>query len=509
MDTYSPSEKLENFRQVGIQAKRQGRYDDAIALYQRALEVDSTYIHTYQAMAKVLFLKGDRQKAIEYYLEYLLRNIGGSALDVHLLGTEDYRSELIEQYFSTTNHIGHTYVDLDRVQSNLLIEYILKQTDFVKKDVVARYLTHFQESYRVVVNGSTDINSEAVISNVKELVIDPDIDVSTVKELAQIYYNKIGQAVSGKFLNWKRIEEMATKSRFINVSSTPAKVINQKSQELNVEQLFELGMTAYASKHLEEHINALKYFHMAAVQEHAMSQYMLGLMYESGIGTEMDVEKSLSWLYKAAKQNLEAAQLAFIRIKYFNKDQQKLLASPDAAMELTEMHFGADCESDLEQSRDFQSNLPAAKKAQINSLSGQKKRVIKSKKQSDNTEEIALWEYAISAVKDNYANFSGRARRREYWGFTLFAYISIIILNILAKSISIFGIPYLIFCLGIFIPSLSIAVRRLHDVGKSGWFLLLLLIPFVGPIWLLVLNCTDGVLGDNEYGPNPKGSQQA
>ena len=71
MDTYTSSEKLENFIHLGIQAKRQGRYDDAIALYQRALEVDSTYIHTYQAIAKVLFLKGDRQKAIEYYLEYL------------------------------------------------------------------------------------------------------------------------------------------------------------------------------------------------------------------------------------------------------------------------------------------------------------------------------------------------------------------------------------------------------------------------------------------------------
>ena len=509
MDTYSPSEKLENFIHLGIQAKRQRRYDDAIALYQRALEVDSTYIHTYQAIAKVLFLKGDRQKAIEYYLEYLLRNIGGSDLDIHMLGTEDYRSELIEQYFSTTNHIGHTYVDLDREQNNLLVEYILKQTGFIKKDVVARYLTHFQESYRTVVNGSTDINSEAVISNVKELVIDPDIEVSTVQELAQIYYNKIGQAVSGKFLNWKRIEEMATKDRFINVPSKPIKVINQKPQELNVEQLFELGMTAYASKHLEEHINALKYFHMAAVQEHVMSQYMLGLMYESGIGTEMDVEKSLSWLYKAAKQNLEAAQLAFIRIKYFNKDQQKLLASPDAAMELTEMHFGANHEHDFEPSRDFKNNSPVVKSNQVGSQTGQKMRIIKSQKQSDGSEEIALWEYAISAVKVNYANFSGRARRREYWGFTLFAYISIIILTILAKSIPIFGIPYLIFCLGIFIPSLSIAVRRLHDVGKSGWFLLLLLIPFVGPIWLLVLNCTDGVVGENEYGPNPKGSLQA
>ena len=67
-----------------------------------------------------------------------------------------------------------------------------------------------------------------------------------------------------------------------------------------------------------------------------------------------------------------------------------------------------------------------------------------------------------------------------------------------------YGYVYILLALAMFIPALAVTVRRLHDVGKSGWWFFIAFIPLVGAIWLLVLMCTDSV-EDNEYGPNPKG----
>lgn len=66
------------------------------------------------------------------------------------------------------------------------------------------------------------------------------------------------------------------------------------------------------------------------------------------------------------------------------------------------------------------------------------------------------------------------------------------------------GIIYTIYSMALAVPGLAVSVRRLHDVGKSGWFLFILFIPLVGVIWLLVLDCTEGTPGENKYGPNPK-----
>ena len=117
-------------------------------------------------------------------------------------------------------------------------------------------------------------------------------------------------------------------------------------------------------------------------------------------------------------------------------------------------------------------------------------------------------------VLKNYAVFSGRARRKEYWMFALFQLIfalaAMAIDNIIGTTFKIgdqgipYGYVYMIYTLALFIPALAVAVRRLHDVGKSGWFLLICLIPIIGVIWLLVLLVTDSKPGDNEYGPNPK-----
>ena len=119
-------------------------------------------------------------------------------------------------------------------------------------------------------------------------------------------------------------------------------------------------------------------------------------------------------------------------------------------------------------------------------------------------------DYFISALK-NYATFTGRARRSEYWFFVLFQIIfmmvAIILDNLLGLTVDglYYGAFYFLFALALFIPGLAVAVRRLHDVGKSGWFYVIIFIPIVGAIWLLVLLATDSKPGRNQYGLNPKG----
>ena len=113
-------------------------------------------------------------------------------------------------------------------------------------------------------------------------------------------------------------------------------------------------------------------------------------------------------------------------------------------------------------------------------------------------------------VLKKYAEFNGRARRKEYWIFALFNAIFLILAAIIDNGVGTtmaglpYGLFYSVYALGVIIPSLAVGVRRLHDTGKSGWFLLIALIPIVGGIWLIVLFCTEGVAGQNEYGANPK-----
>lgn len=102
-------------------------------------------------------------------------------------------------------------------------------------------------------------------------------------------------------------------------------------------------------------------------------------------------------------------------------------------------------------------------------------------------------------VLRQYADFNGRARRKEYWYFTLVNFF----VGILLGLINVDVITYL-YSIVILIPSLAVAVRRLHDIGKSGWMILVALIPIAGAIWLLILMVTDSQTGTNEYGPNPK-----
>ena len=112
-----------------------------------------------------------------------------------------------------------------------------------------------------------------------------------------------------------------------------------------------------------------------------------------------------------------------------------------------------------------------------------------------------------------YAQFSGRSRRKEYWMFTLFT----ILVSIAASLIDVilgFGFQNngpvgIIASLALLVPGIAVAMRRLHDTDRSGWWLLLFLLPIIGWIVLLVFYCTDGTPGTNRFGPDPKGENLA
>ena len=107
-------------------------------------------------------------------------------------------------------------------------------------------------------------------------------------------------------------------------------------------------------------------------------------------------------------------------------------------------------------------------------------------------------------VLKQYADFNGRARRKEYWMFVLFNMIFAIVAATLDYVIGSSGILFGLYVLALLIPGLAAGVRRLHDVGKSGWMMFITLIPLIGGIWLLVLMATDSNPGENQYGANPK-----
>lgn len=119
-------------------------------------------------------------------------------------------------------------------------------------------------------------------------------------------------------------------------------------------------------------------------------------------------------------------------------------------------------------------------------------------------EEIMNMIEAVKSVFTQYVGFSGRARRSEYWWFYLANLIVGGILSQLGKNISAFGVLSGLYSLAVLLPALAVAVRRLHDIGKSGWWILLNLIPVVGQIIIIIWMCKDSMPGENLYGPNPK-----
>ena len=105
-----------------------------------------------------------------------------------------------------------------------------------------------------------------------------------------------------------------------------------------------------------------------------------------------------------------------------------------------------------------------------------------------------------------FADFKGRSQRKEYWMFLLFNFVVAVILA------AVFGdggddatpLPFVAYQVLILVPSLAVSVRRLHDIGKSGWWLLLNIVPLIGPLVLLYFAAQDSQPASNQYGPNPK-----
>ena len=133
-------------------------------------------------------------------------------------------------------------------------------------------------------------------------------------------------------------------------------------------------------------------------------------------------------------------------------------------------------------------------------------------------EHTGLWSYFTRTLTSNYANFRGRARRKEYWGYVLFYTILLMIVtgvgisfdnstgNLAGQEIPTATIVAVgLFLLATFIPGLALIVRRQHDIGLSGWFYLLILIPYVGGLIVFVFTLIPSQKHDNKWGPVPYG----
>ncbi len=116
----------------------------------------------------------------------------------------------------------------------------------------------------------------------------------------------------------------------------------------------------------------------------------------------------------------------------------------------------------------------------------------------------------LEALK-KYAVFGGRSRRKEFWYFYLVNIIVAIVLSLVDVLLGTYsaaanaGLLSGIYSLAVLIPTIAVGVRRLHDIDRTGWWMLLHLVPIIGSIVLLIFALIDGTPGSNRYGPNPKG----
>ncbi len=108
-------------------------------------------------------------------------------------------------------------------------------------------------------------------------------------------------------------------------------------------------------------------------------------------------------------------------------------------------------------------------------------------------------------VLKKYTVFGGRAARKEYWMFVLLNFIVSLIIGIIGGILHFGNILSILYALAVLLPGLAVLFRRLHDTGRSAWWVLICFVPFVGAIVLIVFACLDSQPGDNQYGPNPKG----
>ena len=121
--------------------------------------------------------------------------------------------------------------------------------------------------------------------------------------------------------------------------------------------------------------------------------------------------------------------------------------------------------------------------------------------QSEENYNIVDW--TVKVLK-NYVNFEGRARRKEYWFYTLAIFIAIVVAMILDAILGTGYLFYAIVILGTFLPSLAVGIRRLHDTNRSGWWYLICLIPLIGPILLIIWLASETTREPNQWGPPAK-----
>ena len=126
--------------------------------------------------------------------------------------------------------------------------------------------------------------------------------------------------------------------------------------------------------------------------------------------------------------------------------------------------------------------------------------------------QLSLFALFLETLTKRYAQFSGRASKREFWGYMLFRMVAVVAIFFVAVIMfaineslgSIFNLLCWLFGIALVIPDLSVGVRRLHDIGKSGWWFLIGLVPLIGPIWLIILWCQASVNEDNQWGGLPE-----
>lgn len=123
-------------------------------------------------------------------------------------------------------------------------------------------------------------------------------------------------------------------------------------------------------------------------------------------------------------------------------------------------------------------------------------------------EDLSLWGYFTKCMS-KYVDGNGRARRKEYWSLMLFVFIAVIIASFIDAAVFATGDFYipvfsLLIMLPFILPSISVSIRRLHDVGMSGWLILIGLIPYIGGLFMLVVGLIPSQLQTNQYGPYPK-----
>lgn len=120
-------------------------------------------------------------------------------------------------------------------------------------------------------------------------------------------------------------------------------------------------------------------------------------------------------------------------------------------------------------------------------------------------------EWYLKVLQQHYVDFGGRARRKEYWMFCLMNFFIVIgltiasVVGVSATGIESFSALPPLYNLAVLLPAIGVSVRRMHDIGKSGWWLLVGFVPLIGALVLLYFACLDSEPGNNMYGPNPKG----